>query len=290
MFEGVGTRPASTERLRIQVYESQQEYLDKAAGELVAASNAERDRRKAAGEATEDDEDWEKYRSTLSADDEKRAMGLQWTLGVFSPDEKITRLYVPAGKEAFASVIETFSHEVTHHWLDVRGPRVEAPERSLPRLSRRGYWIVEGFATFIQGFKWDVEGRRWETLNPRNERIDMFANVAEKDRVGWSTQLSVSQVGFHTRLSKRSEVPVVRTHYLGGYATSEASIFYSQAATTCSFLFHADDGKFRRELLDYVVHWYSGLDAKLTPEAGFAMSAAQVGQRVGDFAKEIMGK
>ncbi len=290
MFEGMGTSSASTERLRIQVYESQAEYLDKAAGELLAAATAERERRKAAGEATEDDEEWEKIRAKMSAEDEKRAMGLQWTLGVFSPTEKITRLYVPAGKEGFAGVIETFSHEVTHHWLDVRGPRVETPERSLPRLSRRGYWIVEGFASFIQGFLWDVEARKWETLNPRNERIDMFAHVPEKDRVAWNTQLTVSQVGFHTRLSKQSEVPVVRTHYLGGYATSEASIFYSQAATTCSFLFHGEDGKFRKALLEYVVNWYSGVDDKLSPEAGFGVSAAQLGTKVGSFAKEILAK
>lgn len=290
IFEGVGTRPASTERLRIQVYESKTEYLDKAAGEMVEVAKADRERRKAAGESTEEDEEFEKFRSKMTPEDERRAMGLQWTLGVYSPLEKVTRLYVPAGKDAFANVIETFSHEVTHHWLDVRGPRVETPSNSLPQLSRRGYWVVEGFATFIQGFKWEVEARRWETLNPRNERLDMFAHVPEKDRIAWGTQLSLSQVAFHTRLSKTSEVPVVRTHYLGGYATSEASIFYSQAATTCSFLFHVDDGKYRRQLLDYVVHWYSGVDEKLTPEAGFGLAAAQVGQRIHEWAKETIGK
>ncbi len=294
LFAGIGTRPAKPERLIIKLYESQAEFLDKAATELLLAS------RKSPEIPADElaDEGFDPNagaapRESAPADAEemlkrKRGLGLQLVAGFFNREEKVTRLFVPWGKEGYASAIRTFSHELTHHWLDLIGPRLEPDVKPAHFATRRGCWIIEGFADFIESFQWDVDARTFTARNVPTEGLDALAHLKRADLVPWPLMFSISKLRFETILSKTEGPELKVTGFLGTGKTSMYALVYRQGSSTCQYLYHADDGKHRKALLEYVVNWYSGRPSQLTPEVAFGMSAPELGKKVVEFAKTVV--
>lgn len=286
LFAGIGTTRAGSNRLLVKLYGTRDEYIDRAAQEVLAFEKTRKQREKA--EAAKEGEDAGEDKATADeAADAKEAAeallrqkrGLSLTLGFFVPDEGVTRLFMPAGKEAYEAVVATFAHELTHHWLELRGPRFDRPADVKPRIVRAGHWIVEGFASFVESFVWDVDGQTWNARGVSSD-LETFAAASEKQLNPWSRQLTVNQGNMHRRFSKQFEMFIRRAHYLGQRLMSQWGMFYVQGAATCHYLYHAEDGKRRQALLEYVVNYYTGLTEPLTPDNAFDMSADLLGAQV----------
>ncbi|MCZ6570136.1 MAG: hypothetical protein O7B23_08260, partial [Deltaproteobacteria bacterium] len=211
---------------------------------------------------------------------------LKWTSGHYSPSEGISRFFWfkdPAIERRIGAIAV---HELTHHWLREQNPRYASSQiRRGPTTP--GHWIVEGFATLMEQGIYDVERGTWSLFNPRSTSLDY---VRELDRakklLDWKRLYSISPKDFR-HLGNKSDLPVVSRWMLGKRLLSERSLFYMQATATCIFLYHADGGKHRDQLLDYVVHNYMGKNEKLDLKAAFGMTAAVLGRRVVEFAKQV---
>ena len=70
---------------------------------------------------------------------------------------------------------------LTHHGLNEYNPR--ATGRHGPGLP--GFWIVEGFATFMEEGIYDVESGEWDLFNPRSHCMDVMQAAKPRQRIPW---------------------------------------------------------------------------------------------------------
>ena len=102
----------------------------------------------------------------------------------------------------------------------------------------------------------------------------------------WKRFYALTGVDF-IRLSPENTTPVIRRWSLSREMSGLRRIFYEQAGATCAYLFHAEGGKYRSQLLDFVVDYYTGKLEKLDPAAAFGIPAEELGKRVTEFAREV---
>ncbi|MEZ5979622.1 MAG: hypothetical protein R3F34_15595 [Planctomycetota bacterium] len=237
-------------RLVIYLYESQKEYLDQST------------RASSGGESA-----------------------LAWTAGHFDPQKSISRLFLPKGSDAWESAANTFVHELTHHWMHERCPRLTADDVARPALSRQGYWIVEGFACVVADHVIDPLEGVVRSVDPRSDFLDVAATSLDGTLIDWAPFVSMP----HVRLPALDGVglhPVTRTWSLGRFAPVDGiGMFYAQSSALASYLFHGDDGAHRAALLDYLVAYYSGDTDDLDFEACFGMSPEVAGAAAVAFAR-----
>lgn len=216
------------------------------------------------------------------------------TAGVYTPAEKVSRLYLPDESEdgAWAEMIETLMHELTHHWIDCRNERIPASDE--PRTARtggiEGYWIVEGFASTTQFFLLDPYSGDYSTLNPRGDRIDTVANARDDQLLPWKLLFRRPHKELWS-LSSHSYDQFPLTWTLGGMRQpGGVGLFYAQAATVCQYLYNGENGRYRRQLFEYVINYYTANEDMLRVEDAFGMSEAQLGQRAADWAREVVAE
>jgi hypothetical protein len=232
-------------------------------------------------------EEYQRHNATGQAD---KDLSLEWSAGHYDYDENVSRIFVPdEDLGGFESVVSTYAHELTHHWLRMQCPLFTAEEARLLRADLSGYWIVEGFASLVEEFQFDLERRTWEARNPRSTRLDTIGNASQAQLLDWGTFFRLSQRGFHgTRFSGPSTISsswhVGRRRQLNGRQT-----YYHQAAATCQFLFHADDGFFRGRLLAYLASFYTADEDGVDVERRFGMKPEELGRRVREFARTAGG-
>ena len=105
---------------------------------------------------------------------------MPWSAGYYSPRENVSRFYVPGSGDGEGPVpldlLKTLAHELTHHWLSMRwlGPGSRGGAAVLP-----GYWIVEGFARFMEDQAMEM-GRRQGRLEVRCLRFEESASPRER--------------------------------------------------------------------------------------------------------------
>ena len=211
---------------------------------------------------------------------------IAWSAGYYSPRDGISRFYWFKDPGAERRIVGTCVHELTHHWLAERNPRTQPGH---PHGTEPGFWIVEGFASLLQEGVFDVESDHWDLFNPRARSLDVMQSVAGTDKLlPWGTYYALTQLGF-LRVPRDNKFKVVLRWWLQPYAVSTARMFYVQGTATCQFLYHAEGGKDRDKLIDYVVNYYDGYRAMLTPKAAFGMSGSELGKRTEQFAKAVAG-
>jgi hypothetical protein len=80
---------------------------------------------------------------------------------------------------------------------------------------------------------------------------------------------------------------VHRRWLLGTMRMSTAYLWYVQSAATCQYLYHAQNGRHRKALLDYVVNHYTRKGERMPIEKAFGMQPEELGRRVLAFAKAV---
>lgn len=214
-----------------------------------------------------------------------RTADLEWTAGHYSPADDVTRVFLPADRDAFARVMQVYAHELTHHWVAQRCPRFSSADKR-HTATTPGYWIVEGFASLLEEFVYDLDTWTCETVNPRADSLDTLSNLTARQLLPWADLLAWSQDDFH-RLSKTASLAIPSRWQLGARRQlGEIGLFYDQATGICQFLYHADDGRHRAALFELVELYYTGryTPADLPRLTGIA--ASELGERVNRFARE----
>jgi hypothetical protein len=210
---------------------------------------------------------------------------VEWTAGHYSPNEKLSRLFLPADGDAFAEVQSVFAHELTHHWIFERCPLFT--EQELKELGHEtpGFWIVEGFATLIESLQFDLWGQRYSS-QPLSDSLDIVANAEARSFVPWHLLVRMTQGDFF-RLNKEAHLSVPLSQYLGlEREMSQARMFYDQSAAICEYLFEADQGRHRPVLIEYVGNYHRDRRSRLDFESAFGIDPKELGKRVIDFARQ----
>ncbi|MHC4492046.1 MAG: hypothetical protein ACYTDU_10515 [Planctomycetota bacterium] len=217
---------------------------------------------------------------------------LAMTAGYYAPGENISRFFWPGRHpEPERSIRDTFVHELTHHWIERRNPRWHARDLTENRVTVPGYWVVEGFATFIEEGRYDIETYKWTHFNPKANSLDIVADLSrQKKLIGWEKEYTLTQEEFHgDGVSKQGIFATAKKKWaLRPQRLVEIRLFYEQAASTCHFLYWGENGKYRERLLDYVTHFYTGQKEKTDIEAAFGLAAEALGKKVEAYAKAVM--
>ena len=136
-------------------------------------------------------------------------------------------------------------------------------------------------------FRFDLARRSWATDGGRADRIDTVANLAAGQLLPWDFVLRADGKEFDG-LPRQPDpgLRVLPSNRLGIHRVhSRSSLFYDQAATVCHYLFHAEAGRQRRALLDYVIAYYTGAVPALDIERAFGVDCEGLGRATVAWAK-----
>ena len=211
---------------------------------------------------------------------------LEWSAGHYSPEEGISRLFWVTDRDAESRIIGTAVHELTHHWLADANPAYAPRDgRRSPRCP--GFWIVEGFAEFLEEGQYDIEAGTWSLFDQRADSLDTVITLADAGKLlNWRMLYEGSSLHFWA-LDKSKKFEVRRRWQLGADVVTQTHLWYMQSAATCHYLYHAENGKHRKALLDYLVAHYTS-DAKRMPTSvAFGLQPEALGKNVVDFAKKV---
>lgn len=215
--------------------------------------------------------------------------GLSWTAGHYDQHANVSRIFVPERGDAFDSVMETYAHEITHHWLRMQCPMFPFKPMELADATQPGYWVVEGFASFVDEFRFDVARGTWHSESPQSRRLDLVANAGAGQIVEWKDVYGLSHLDF-SQMSFEGEPAIPSRCYLGlRHVVSARHMFYAQAAATCRFLFEAEGGRYRGALLDYVKAFYTNERAALDVVASLGMTPDELGRAVVAWSRQTLG-
>ncbi len=216
---------------------------------------------------------------TTSGTERPVSPGLEVSAGYYTPFEGLTRLFWHDNRDAERRVVSTFVHELTHHWTDRVCPRFTDKERvSNPLMP--GYWIVEGFAVFMQEAHYDVERQTYNLTAKHVSSMDVV--VSSPKKVPWSelfegvTNANVRQLGTDPSFK------FVRRWAIGARPQSMMRMFYDQSGATCHYLYR---NGFKKQLIDYMVHYQTGKIQEMSIQRAFGMSPETLGKRVEEFCK-----
>ncbi len=173
--------------------------------------------------------DREEYRRMLR----RRIPQIDITNGLYMPEDRIAHFfYGPIADAEFPRA--TLFHEATHQLL------YESQSRARPIARDQDFWIVEGFACYMESFQ---PGR----LGESSDRIGSPRYV----RFHWAR---------HRVLEENYYIPLRKFASMGMRAfQNDPNITrnYSQASGLAHFLMHHDGGRYRDALIEHLVQIYS---------------------------------
>ncbi len=218
---------------------------------------------------------------------------LTMTAGFYTSGENVSRFFWPDKVDAGRAVRDVFIHELTHHWIERRNPRWHARHlaKTEDRVKGSGYWICEGFATFVEEGRYDIDAYTWSHFNGHAQSIGVVAALAKvKKLIDWAKVYTLSQADFFgPGLAKEGIFATARRKWgVVPQPLVEIRLFYEQSAATCHYLYWAEGGKYRQRLLDYVTAYYTTQAGKTGIEAAFGMTPAELGDRVEEFAGRVV--
>ena len=209
LFSPLGAKRSKGHRLKIYLHETKQEYIQQSGGAKVASH-------------------------------------LKWASGHYNKRLRHARMYLPEGAEAFERVMDVFAHELTHQWVDERCPLYGEKERFRSPFMQPCFWIVEGFASWMEQARFDLERGVIQTFNPRCPHLDILASLieAKAPRIDWKDLFSFTQIQF-THIPREPEWGfVAESHWRLGalHQLSWTQLFYVQSAAAAQYLVHAENG------------------------------------------------
>jgi hypothetical protein len=212
--------------------------------------------------------------------------GLSWTAGHYDVAQNITHVFFPDGVPHEA-VLPVFAHEVVHHWIQERCPRFTDRLAFMRALDLDGYWIVEGFANMVEEFEWDVEGGSWRSPSPSADSPSIVARLESSAIWPWPKMVELSKVEFHA-LKVREVAQLTAPSWLGKASSlSNVAVYYAQAGTLASYLYHADGGRLRPRLLEYLTAYYEARTDTGSFERIFGATPATLGEKATQWAREL---
>ncbi|MEW6071500.1 MAG: hypothetical protein AB1726_02750 [Planctomycetota bacterium] len=196
--------------------------------------------------------DREAYQAALG----EKGDAADWSAGLFSPAENVSRFFVPRGKDGdplARSLDGVLAHELTHHYLFRRwmgGRQALDPDQP-------GFWVVEGIAEFVsdQFLELGRAERRFD--DPTVLSLDVAARLAETDSLlPLAALLDLSPRAFQGLSGEGG--PRVRPRYTlaaGEVEISPRHAFYCEAAALAFLLWNrrGEEGRaaFLRALRDH---------------------------------------
>lgn len=205
--------------------------------------------------------------------------GLENTAGFYSPQYELARLYIPGGDAEFSHLIPTFAHELTHQWIAQRCPLFRDDEQR-STITTPGYWVVEGFATFVEELELSVHTRTFDA--PRATESTSIVALAPREALHpWGRLLAMPQ-GEFAKLNPKGGAKVKFPDRLAWHRTIDpVRMFYHQAAAASAALWNMDNGQWREKFIAYVGRHYRG--ERATIEEAFGVAPEELGRRIEDW-------
>ncbi len=216
---------------------------------------------------------------------------VEWTAGFYSDylNELVakSRLFVPRDDAGFLGVLPTFAHELTHQWLRDRCPAILA-DPTAARFGPKAFWIVEGFAGLLEQFQFDFARRRAALGTASVDRADLVASAHSAQLLAWDWLTKAGRLDFDRLRQDRGEVPIPSGVHLGhAFKASKTKLFYAQSAMLCRYLYDAEGGRYRKQLLDYVVAYYTGKLDQLDFAKAFGIEASDLAPKVVEYSRAL---
>ncbi|MEM8711236.1 MAG: hypothetical protein AAGG01_09805, partial [Planctomycetota bacterium] len=198
-----------------------------------------------------------------------------WSLGFYAPWLRASRFHVPEKSMPFnqgRALAEVVAHELTHQYIAERWREVAGGQRT---SVTPGFWIVEGFARFIEDQALEI-ARRGDALNDHTVQSVESAAALYSLEAGlkFKDLVRLNQMQFQG-LPEGDIAQITLRSTLIGLTHSGKSAFYDQAAALVFFLANRCGPEGRGRLLDALRDHYLG-DTGLTPwrALGFKTRAA----------------
>ncbi|MFY9344377.1 MAG: hypothetical protein WAT39_17930, partial [Planctomycetota bacterium] len=228
-------------------------------------------------------------RDEYDAESKKLGVDSTWTAGYYSDSLNETvaksRMFVPADDTGFATVLPTLAHELTHHWLQDRCPAFR-PDPVGSRLGPKAFWIVEGFASLVEQFEFDFVRRQFRFGKGDQQHADLVASAPAARLLDWNWLAKASRREFDALRVRPAAVGIASAVRLGSsFQVRGVNLFYAQAGMLARYLYDGEGGRFRQQLLDYVVAYYTGRVHALDFEQAFGVSAKDLGPKVVEYAR-----
>lgn len=180
--------------------------------------------------------------------------------GYYVPGENVSRFYVPRGERSrdpldrdLACVL---AHELTHHYIAARWLGEDAaPAKGDPE--KPGFWIVEGFARFVEDQVVEMERRGERFDDDTVKSIDAASALQQQSAlVPLAELLSMSQSKF-VAASDEVVVEVQLRNTLARIGVTHASRLYEEAGSLVYFLVNEAGEERRARVFEYLRAWYA---------------------------------
>jgi hypothetical protein len=217
------------------------------------------------------------------------------SLGVYSRSDNVSRFFWPETPDATREVRRVFVHELTHHWIERRNPRWHASDFSADKSRHEvpGYWVVEGFATFIEEGSYDIETYKWSHFAPHANSLSVIAAIStgkEGKLIDWERLFGLSQAQAQGEWVTKTGIVATAKRAWGitPQPFGEARLFYEQSAAACHYLYWAENGKYRQQLIDFMTAHYTAKREGTDIKTAFGISPKELGMRIEDFARKVV--
>jgi hypothetical protein len=234
-----------------------------------------------------------KSRADYLAEMGDNARAMEWTAGYYSPAEGIARFYVPREQRTHNALERSLEHvvihELTHDYISERWLPHESKVKS-GDASRGGFWIVEGFARFIedQVAEMDRRGERFDDETVSS--LDAACRVSAAGKLFPLDQfVELSQKRFH-ELSEKPVAVVQLRNTIARVPVTEKSVFYEEAGSLVFYLMNKAGAERRKALIEYLRAWYeSRLEPRSWESLGFA-NASELDQGFAAFLADVASR
>ncbi|NNL67543.1 MAG: hypothetical protein HKP30_14935 [Myxococcales bacterium] len=193
---------------------------------------------------------------------------MPWSAGYFSPGEGVSRFYVPDPERSVEplgrGLSKTLAHELTHHWLSMRwlGKGNMGRAAVVP-----GYWIVEGFARFIEDQAMEMGRRAGRLDDPTVNSLDACSQVAKQKKLLDTAELvGMNQLDF-AKIPEKHVADVQLRNSVGNRRLDHRALFYEQSGSLVFYLMNERGDEGREALITYMRKHYRGGTPKDPSEA-----------------------
>lgn len=184
----------------------------------------------------------------------------RWSAGFYIPSEHVSRFYVPDGENDVAvslALQETLVHELVHQFQNERWAVFgdKAPQQSPMTQS---FWVVEGFARFIEDQVTEMGGGAFRIDDPTAPCVEAASGLLEKKSLlEHEKHIEMNQILFGG-LSNEDPVEIDLTSTLGTRFYGQIGIFYEQSGALVFFMMNRCGEEGRAGFIEYMTSYWRG--------------------------------